>query len=209
MTVLGGELSSIRIEDLAPSTRSRIVVDESGCWIWQGKRWYGYGPHLRLYDRYVGDRLEDHDLHHVCENGPGGCCNPNHLEQLPTHIHRRMHRQRDGKLTVEGAREVRQHLVEDKITMDELAEMYGVSRWVIQDVGLGRIWLDGDEAVGSNPLVYSRTCGYCKQTFGTTSRRRRYCSTAHQVAYNNLDPRERNKRPEDRIKRTYGGKVVA
>lgn len=184
-----------KLSEVSLSTRSRIQLNDTGCWIWTGSippGAHGYGPYKRLYERYVGPRPEGYDLHHVCERGPEGCCNPAHLELLPSTAHRRMHRQRDGKLGKQAAAEVREHLVNGFIPMEQLAEMYGVTRTVVQKIGLGDLWLGPDEPKGQR-MVYTRTCGWCGVTFETTSRRKRYCCTTHQKWYSDRQRYLRNR----------------
>ena len=66
------------------------ITDANGCDIWQGAKndrgygriWDGgrncYVTRVR-YEREVGPIPEGADLDHfVCDNGPGGCCNPFH-----------------------------------------------------------------------------------------------------------------------------------
>lgn len=71
--------------------RSRIVVDESGCWNWQGPRMrkgYGrvtwehrnYSTHRTMYEAAKGPIPEGLHIDHLCRNPP--CCNPDHLEAV-------------------------------------------------------------------------------------------------------------------------------
>lgn len=74
---------------LALKVRSRIVVDENGCWNWQGaKSSSGYGqvclgPKKLLTHRVMvwddgRDIPDGMQVDHLCRNR--GCCNPAHLE---------------------------------------------------------------------------------------------------------------------------------
>lgn len=170
---------SIQLEDLARSTRRKIAVDDNGCWIWQGKRWYGYGPHRRLYERYVGSTPEGHDLHHACRNGRGGCCNPNHLELLDSSTHRRMHKRENGVLRVDDVREIRELLLDLSLSSEKIGERYGVGREQIERIARGVNFQD----ICTEPLIYTITCGWCGTDFSTTSRRKRYCCKTHQKWY--------------------------
>jgi hypothetical protein len=66
------------------------IADANGCHIWTGRRshsGYAMGHYKGVkgfvyrirYEREVGPVPEGMDLdHYVCDNGPGGCCNPLH-----------------------------------------------------------------------------------------------------------------------------------
>lgn len=75
----------------------RIVVDLSGCWVWQGSiAPNGYGrmgigqrsrgtkrtvyTHRLSYELYVGPIPAGRELDHLCRNR--ACCNPGHLEPV-------------------------------------------------------------------------------------------------------------------------------
>lgn len=70
------------------------IEDGSGCHIWVGaKSNYGYGQvnhngktthvHRLRYEREVGPIPPGTQLDHfVCDNGPGGCCNPHHCRPV-------------------------------------------------------------------------------------------------------------------------------
>lgn len=72
------------------------VVDDNGCHIWQGERvGRGYGRvrhrgrmqmvHRVRYEMEIGPIPEGYELdHYVCNNGPGGCCNPHHCRPVTT-----------------------------------------------------------------------------------------------------------------------------
>lgn len=67
--------------------RSRTLVDEVGCWVWQGYRTaHGYGrigadyAHRLTYELVVGPIPDGLQLDHLCRNR--GCCNPAHLEPV-------------------------------------------------------------------------------------------------------------------------------
>lgn len=167
------------LHELWRGTRAKIQVNDSGCWIWQGKRFYGYGPYRRLYERYVQPTPEGHDLHHVCRNGNGGCCNPGHLELLHFHDHRRMHKRENGVLSVEDVKVIRELLLDLSLSSEKIGERYGVGREQIERIARGVNFQD----IATEPLVYTITCGWCGTTFETKSRRKRYCCTQHQIWY--------------------------
>ena len=76
------------------SARVGWIADWSGCHLWQGGRNIkGYGTvwvsgrtqlaHRARYEREVGPIPEGMHLDHfVCDNGPGGCCNPAHVRPV-------------------------------------------------------------------------------------------------------------------------------
>ena len=74
--------------------RSRCVIDENDCWVWQGAKSHGYGTvgrnqtgstnvHKVMYILHYGKYSGDVQLDHLCRNR--ACCNPDHLE-LVTHL---------------------------------------------------------------------------------------------------------------------------
>jgi len=88
---------SIYIPQWLARVRARCVVNENGCWIWQGYLWRfrnqkpgqpGYGStnwrgrsirvHRKMLELKLGHELPKH-LHacHTCDTPP--CCNPDHL----------------------------------------------------------------------------------------------------------------------------------
>lgn len=168
------------IKMLPPWISTRLTVDpESGCWMWSGTAYtYNYGPYKVTHEMFFGRTPKGHDLHHICWNGSKGCCNPLHLEIIPTSRHRQMHaRENVATLTVDQAREIREELLPDlSLTTQEIADMFGVHRNIVERIGMGRIWSD----IAPGPLEYPHVCGWCGVEFTTTSRRKRYCSTVHQ-----------------------------
>lgn len=66
---------------------ARIVVDESGCWIWHGHcDRHGYGrcgrglAHRASYETFVGEIPAGLQLDHLCR--VRNCVNPEHLEPV-------------------------------------------------------------------------------------------------------------------------------
>ena len=70
---------------------SMFQVDESGCWIWQGrieKNGYGrvyvgdekVGVHRLFYETLVAEIPTGHQIDHLCK--VRSCVNPNHLEAV-------------------------------------------------------------------------------------------------------------------------------
>jgi hypothetical protein len=86
--------------DLLPEHLKKFIPgDPRDCWIWEGHRTKtGYpsatsvntfkGAAYRLiYMMMVGPVRPCWHLHHICENGPGGCVNPHHLMPLAPGAH--------------------------------------------------------------------------------------------------------------------------
>lgn len=71
---------------------ARVVIDDSGCWLWQGTRIpNGYGTigvrharkgyvHRVAYETWIGAIPEGHIIDHLCRVRI--CCNPAHLEAV-------------------------------------------------------------------------------------------------------------------------------
>lgn len=77
--------------DIAERIAARILVDDNGCWIWQGgltKNGYGtigfdrkkFYVHRASYTAHVGEIPAGLDLDHLCR--VRSCCNPEHLEPV-------------------------------------------------------------------------------------------------------------------------------
>lgn len=76
------------------SARVGWIVAENGCHIWQAERNHnGYGRvgvngqtrrvHRVRYEQEIGPIPAGMQLDHfVCDNGPGGCCNPHHCRPV-------------------------------------------------------------------------------------------------------------------------------
>jgi hypothetical protein len=82
---------TLTITDLPERIASRIVVDEHGCWVWQGwKNSGGYGYvrwdgrdqpiHRVVFQLTGGVILDDAELDHRCRNR--ACCRPKCLEPV-------------------------------------------------------------------------------------------------------------------------------
>lgn len=77
-----------KIPDLKERLKSRIKIDENGCWIWQGsKKENGYGncgsgypqqtSHRSAYQIFIGNIPDGLFVCHKCDVKL--CCNPEHL----------------------------------------------------------------------------------------------------------------------------------
>lgn len=79
---------------------SRVVVSESGCWLWQGYLQDGYGrfvvgkkpylAHRWIFAETSGVSLDqDNHIHHEC--GVSRCVQPDHLTQVTEDEHKALH----------------------------------------------------------------------------------------------------------------------
>lgn len=77
--------------DLQEKIKANVVIDESGCWLWQkSKRSSGYGQicfdgrieyvHRVSYEVFVGPIPEGQEIDHLCR--VRHCANPKHLEPV-------------------------------------------------------------------------------------------------------------------------------
>lgn len=91
-----------RVADVMDRIRSRIAVNENGCWIWQGQMMpNGYGQigvrrrhtyvHRAAYEYVHGSIPRGMHVHHLCHTR--ACCNPEHLDLLTPFEHARVHRE--------------------------------------------------------------------------------------------------------------------
>jgi hypothetical protein len=89
--ILSVEEAEEMLAKLPSHVRSKITVDDSGCWQWIGsKSSWGYGQvwvtgkrwvsHRFTYTTLVGEIPEGLVLDHLCR--VAGCCNPKHLEPV-------------------------------------------------------------------------------------------------------------------------------
>lgn len=82
------------LETLPKEINDKIVVDRSGCWLWQGTISTGYGHiknpsgsnlvHRIVYELLVGVIPAGLDIDHLCR--VRHCCNPEHLEPVTRSI---------------------------------------------------------------------------------------------------------------------------
>lgn len=72
------------------SYKTPFIIDEKGCWVWQGYKSRGYGflillgktvmAHRFMYEKFKGPIPEGKELHHKCH--VRNCVNPDHLEPI-------------------------------------------------------------------------------------------------------------------------------
>ncbi len=129
----------------------RYVVDEHGCWVWQGYRVKnGYGQLTYKRTRWLAHRLsyclchgelpeDDLQIHHRCANR--ACLNPDHLEAV-TPIENR--RAAPTKLDPEKVRQIRD--LGDRLPQGQIAARFGVDRTMVGQVLRGKAWREDPAA---------------------------------------------------------------
>jgi hypothetical protein len=145
--------------DLA--TRKRFAANirkdpATGCWLWGGNLWNGYGAfsvngrnyrvHRLMWELVSGPIPKGLEIHHKCNTR--NCVNPRHLEILS----RREHAQADAKHgAFRGENNGNHKLTETEVyfarilhdlgeTVDEIAERFSVSRRMIHYILSERYW---------------------------------------------------------------------
>jgi hypothetical protein len=90
--LLVGEAIHIRLLALPKRVRSKITLDGTGCWLWQGAKgselrygqtqWDGrvQPVHVVVYKLFNGLIPQGLELDHLCR--VNHCCNPDHLEAV-------------------------------------------------------------------------------------------------------------------------------
>ncbi len=129
----------------------RYLVDEHGCWVWQG---YclpgGYGQLTFRRDSWLAHRLSyyrhygelpagDLQVHHTCANR--ACLNPDHLEAATPVENRRA---APTKLDPEKVAQIRD--LGDRLSQGEIAARFGVDRSMIGHVLRGKVWREDPAA---------------------------------------------------------------
>lgn len=128
-------------------SRQRYVIDENGCWVWQGamnKNGYGLcqssllgrviAAHRVYWERRHGPAPDGLDLDHLCRNR--ACVNPDHLEPV-TH-RENVRRGARCRLTLAQARKIKLSTEPLKI----VAERFGVSMSMVSQIRRGIVWRD-------------------------------------------------------------------
>ncbi|MDP9358349.1 MAG: HNH endonuclease [Chloroflexota bacterium] len=123
----------------------RYVVDEQGCWVWQGYRLPGgYGQLTYRRDSWLAHRLSYYrhygelpagelQIHHICANR--ACLNPDHLEAV-TPIENR--RAAPTKLDPAKAEQIR--ALSGDMSQGEIAARFGVDRTMVGKVLREEVW---------------------------------------------------------------------
>lgn len=127
---------------VAGPPRPDFVVDDKGCWIWQGAK----SPHGYGLVRYQGRGWLAHrwaytllreappvgaHLHHKCRNS--SCINPSHLEALSQTEHNRRY---GARLTLSDV----EHIRSSTETLQQLAKRFGASPETIYLARKGLTW---------------------------------------------------------------------
>jgi hypothetical protein len=110
--------------------KSRCVVNENECWVWQGATKDGYGyirshrklrrTHRVMYEALQEIIPEGMELDHLCRNH--SCCNPMHLEVVSHKENVR--RGISAKLTVSQVTEIRRRVVACGLTKGYYKRFY-------------------------------------------------------------------------------------
>lgn len=132
------------------------TITESGCKIWMGSVWGGYGvfkvkgktlkAHRVAYELYVGDIPKGLEVCHTCDNPL--CINYNHLF-IGTHTDNMKDRERKGRgANRAGIMNGRAKLTDDTVryirnsnkSTTELAKEFGISQSVMSKAKSGKTW---------------------------------------------------------------------
>ena len=127
--------------------KSAYVIDDNGCWVWQGSATDGGYAQLRIdgtveyvhrwsYRQHKGEIPPGTEIDHLCRNRL--CMNPDHLEAVTPATN--VQRSSNAKLTPEQVREIR--VLSATLSNSEIARRFGVHRITIHDIVQGRSWRD-------------------------------------------------------------------
>ena len=136
---------------------NNYIVNENGCWIWQGTKRGGYGMiHNPRYTRNtvgISKMLQAHRVMYELVKGPipaglfldhikelcsrRDCINPDHCE--PVDNQENVRRGRVCVMTLERANSLR--LDYQKYSQETLAEMYGISQSTVSQILTGKTWM--------------------------------------------------------------------
>ncbi len=129
----------------------RYVINDHGCWIWQGcqvKNGYGqltykcrrWLAHRLSYFLHNGELPESAlQIHHVCANR--ACLNPDHLEAATPVENRRA---APTKLDLEKVEQIRE--LGSTMSQGQIAERFGVDRTTVGQVLRGKVWREDPAA---------------------------------------------------------------
>lgn len=134
---------------------TKVNKIDGGCWEWTatqsgryGLFWFNkkyIGSHRIAYELWVGEIPAEMIVRHKCDNTK--CVNPEHLELGTTqdNVNDKINRNRqkkgeqvsNSKLTEQDVVKIRENT---KLTQKEMAELYGVSKSLIQQVLYKKWW---------------------------------------------------------------------
>lgn len=143
---------------------SRTAVTEDGCWIFTGawnRDGYGsiryagktIGAHRIAYEAFIGPIPEGMSVLHSCD--VRACVNPDHLwlgtqdDNVQDMIAKgRQNFCSNVKLTEEQVGQIKELALENKLTMEEIGELFGVSDTTVCFIkhGLTWGWLEDDSS---------------------------------------------------------------
>lgn len=159
------------METLNVRLLNRIVKSQSGCWEWKGalRSGYGaiklngkvYGAHRISYQTFIGEIPEGFQVCHKCDNKK--CINPEHLfvgtnsDNMIDCLMKGRIKIPDGKKFEKGYRHPKRSLTDEQVkrikevmrsgfsnSPSEIGELFGVSRYRINDIRHGNTYADID-----------------------------------------------------------------
>jgi hypothetical protein len=172
------------------NARPDYAIDENGCWIWQkAKSRRGY-PTMREHRLYWaaanGPIPSGFHIHHKCR--VTSCVNPAHLEAIDPRDHFGEHWLTEKGMTLEDIAEIRRLGAIPGVRAQDIADRYGVSKWIINRYWRGESW--GPE-VGTERIEAVLTCqrpGCGAQFIGR--RHKKYCTPTCRRRNNDRKARE-------------------
>ncbi len=137
--------------------KSRVFVDDNGCWIWEGALLRGgYGGinvskkshqvHRYMWELVNGEIPKGMLVCHKCDNPP--CCNPSHLflGSHKTNAEDKVSKNRQSrgesnksKLTLEEVKKIKE-MLESGVSHRGIAAEFGVGKTAITYINTGRCW---------------------------------------------------------------------
>jgi hypothetical protein len=134
---------------LPSNIRSRIIIDENNCWLWQGfitPTGYGYisfnykqyPTHRFVYELLINKVDIKLQLDHLCR--VRHCINPTHLEEVTrtTNVRRGL----VAKLNIEDVRQIHTLHKTGNYTLKQLGNMFKVTHAMISHILTGARWKD-------------------------------------------------------------------